>query len=101
MSTGRTVCPSPSTVRQTENRGLAWVVGAFLICPCHLPVTLAVIAALLSGTAAGTLITAHAYVAGAIITAAWIAATWRGIAHLRAARTPAASLKPTERRAES
>ena len=24
-----------------EGRGMAWVAGAFVICPCHLPITLA------------------------------------------------------------
>ena len=45
-----------------------------------------------SGTAAGALITGHPYIAGAAITAAWLAATWRGIHHLRLARTPAPPL---------
>jgi mercuric ion transport protein len=101
MSTGRTECPAPSTVRQTENRGLAWVLGAFLICPCHLPLTLAVFATLLSGTAIGALIAGHPYVAGAAITAAWMAATWRGITHLRSTRTVAASDSASTRKSES
>ena len=101
MSTGTTVCPTPSAIRRTENRGLAWVVGAFLICPCHLPVTLAVFATLLSGTAIGTLITGHSYLAGAVITLVWISATWRGIRHLRSARTVAASDGTSARSSES
>ena len=73
------------TPDQLENRGLAWVIGAFLICPCHLPLTLWVAAALLSGTAAGALLRGHPYVAGAVITVVWLAATWHGIRHLHAA----------------
>ena len=57
------------TPEQAENRGLAWVVGAFAICPCHLPLTLWGIAALLSGTAAGVLLREHVYAAGAAISA--------------------------------
>jgi cytochrome c biogenesis protein CcdA len=70
---------------QGEIRGLAWVIGAFLICPCHLPLTLALLATLLSGTAAAALLHNHPYLAGAVITLVWMAATWRGIRHIREA----------------
>jgi hypothetical protein len=73
------------TPAQAENRGLAWVLGAFVICPCHLPLTLWAIAALLSGTAAGALLHAHSYVTGAVISGVWLAATWRGVRYFRAA----------------
>lgn len=63
---------------RVNNRGLAWVVGAFVICPCHLPLTLALAAGVLSGTAAGIALRAHPYLSGAIITGVWAAATWRG-----------------------
>jgi cytochrome c biogenesis protein CcdA len=74
------------TPEQAENRGLAWVVGAFVICPCHLPLTLWGIAALLSGTAAGVLLREHVYAAGAAISVLWAAATWHGVRYFRAAR---------------
>jgi hypothetical protein len=50
---------------QAELRGLAWVVGAFLICPCHLPLTLGLAATLLSGTVAAALLHDHPYFARA------------------------------------
>lgn len=68
-----------------QNRGLAWIAGAFLICPCHLPLTLGVAAALLSGTAAGVALHAHPYIAGAIISTVWAAGTWRGFHLLKSA----------------
>ena len=77
-------CPLPP--RQAENRGMAWVVGAFVICPCHLPLTLGLAAVLLSGTAAGALLSAHPYLAGALITFVWLAATGRGLWYLKGAR---------------
>jgi len=61
--------------------------GAFLICPCHLPLTLGLAATLLSGTAAGVWLRQHPFVAGSIITAIWLAGTWRGIQYFRSART--------------
>jgi mercuric ion transport protein len=68
-------------------RGLAWVFGAFLICPCHLPVTLTVAAALLGGTAAGVMLGSHPIAAGIVISATWLAATWHGF-RLMSRNTP-------------
>jgi hypothetical protein len=59
------------------------VIGAFVICPCHLPLTLALAAALLGGTAAGAALRAHPFVAGSIITVAWLGATWHGFRLMR------------------
>jgi mercuric ion transport protein len=71
--------------QSAENRGLAWVIGAFVICPCHLPLTLTLAAALLGGTAAGAALRGHPFIAGAIITLAWVAATWHGFRLMRRA----------------
>jgi hypothetical protein len=92
-------CLAPLTPEQAENRGLAWVIGAFLICPCHLPLTLGLATTLLAGTAAGVLLRTHLLAAGILVTTAWVAGTWRGIHHLRAARRYATSrmrLQPRE-----
>jgi len=74
-----------------ENRGMLWVIGAFVFCPCHLPLTLAALAVLLGGTAAGALLRAHPYVAGAIVTLVWAAGTWRGFVLVKRARAVARS----------
>lgn len=71
------------TPAQAANRGVAWVAGAFLICPCHLPLTLTVATTVLTGTTAGLLLRAHWLAAGIIITLAWLAATWHGIQLMR------------------
>jgi cytochrome c biogenesis protein CcdA len=90
-------CAIGPTPRQMENRGLTWVFGAFLFCPCHLPLTLAVAATALSGTALGIALRAHLYVAGALVTIVWAAATWRGIVLLRlAARRTRATADQSE-----
>lgn len=91
-------CLVTPTPEQLENRGLVWVIGAFLICPCHLPITLGLATTLLAGTAAGVLLRAHTLAAGILITAAWVAGTWRGIHQLRAARRYAASRMTTGQR---
>lgn len=86
-------CEDPAA--DTEKRGLAWMVGAFLICPCHLPLTLALIGALLAGTALGTSLERHPTATGIAITAAWLAATWRGIHLLRRPKAPRQSGVPS------
>ncbi len=71
---------------------MAWIIGAFLICPCHLPFTLWLAATLLSGTATGALLLGHPYVAGAAITLVWLTATGRGIRHIQAVRQARAEM---------
>ena len=78
-------CEVPNP-RKLENRGMAWMIGAFVFCPCHLPITLSALALILGGTAAGALLRAHPYVAAAVVTTLWIAGTWRGLALVKRAR---------------
>jgi cytochrome c biogenesis protein CcdA len=85
------VCATP---RQLENRGLLWMVGAFVFCPCHLPITLSVLALLLGGTAAGALLRAHPYVAAVVVTLLWTAGTWRGLALMKRARLISSGARP-------
>jgi mercuric ion transport protein len=77
---------SESELAVSERRGLLWVVGAFLICPCHLPLTLAVAAGLLAGTTAGAVVRDHPIVVGLGVSIVWAALTWHGLRLLRAAR---------------
>ena len=74
---------SDRAAQSTETRGLAWVIGAFVICPCHLPLTLALAATLLGGTAAGAALRGHPFIAGTIISVTWLAATWHGFRLMR------------------
>ena len=76
---------------RAENRGMLWLVGGFAFCPCHLPLTLWLLASVLAGTTAGALLTNHAVVTGAFVTLLWILATWRGVWRLRTA--PAYEIK--------
>ena len=62
-----------------ERRGMVWMIGAFVFCPCHLPITLSVLAVLFGGTAAGVALREHPYIAAAIVTALWLGGTWRGL----------------------
>ena len=84
-----TACPVTLTAGRSETRGLMWVVGAFVICPCHLPLTMALAGTVLAGTTAGVLLRAYPLVSGILITVAWVAGTWRGMYHLSATRRSA------------
>ncbi len=68
-------------------RGLAWVIGAFAICPCHLPFTLGLLATLLGGTSFGVVLQQYPIIAGAVITLVWLGGTWRGFRYLRATQS--------------
>ena len=74
------------TPEQADRRGIAWVIGSFVLCPCHLPITLAVLAGVLSGTALGVLFRSHLFLAGAIISITWLAGTLHGFNLMRRAR---------------
>jgi hypothetical protein len=76
----------PLTPEQADRRGVAWVVGSFALCPCHLPITLWVVAGVLSGTALGAFIRGHVYLAGAILSITWLAGTLHGFNLMRRAR---------------
>ncbi len=71
------------TRERAETRGIAWMIGAFVICPCHLPLTMALATSLLAGTAAGAALRGHPLAAGTAITLAWLAASWHGVRLLR------------------
>ena len=80
------VCLTPE---QSDRRGIAWVIGSFALCPCHLPITLAVLGAVLGGTALGVLVRGHLYIAGAIISVTWLVGTVHGFSLMRRARMAA------------
>ena len=76
-----------SAARDDGRRGVAWMIGSFAACPCHLPLTLAALTAALGGTAAGALLRDHLILAGALVTGVWLLGTARGVWLLRRPRT--------------
>ena len=73
------------TSNPLEKKGRRWLIWSFLLCPCHLPVTLALLAVVLGGTAIGTLVADNAVLAGAIVTTVWLYGTARGLRYIRKA----------------
>ena len=65
---------------------MMWILGGFILCPCHLPLTLAALGAALAGTALGALLRAHVVASALVISAAWALATWRGVWLMRTGR---------------
>lgn len=61
-----------------ERRGLWWLLGAFLFCPCHLPLTVGVLTAVLAGTSLGAVLRDHTWIAGTVVTVTWLAGTAYG-----------------------
>lgn len=68
-----------------ERRGRRWLIWSFLACPCHLPLTLAILGGVLGGTALGAALREHTLLAGLIIASAWAAGTARGLLLVRRA----------------
>jgi hypothetical protein len=81
---GQTESPDEQAVALAERRGWTWVVGSFLLCPCHLPLTLGLATTVLGGTVAGAMLRAHPVAAGVLISVAWLIGTWHGVRLLRA-----------------
>ena len=53
------------------------------------------LATVFGGTAAGAALGDHAVLAGAVLTAGWVAGTWRGLRLVRLAQQGACPLRPT------
>lgn len=78
-----------------ERAGRWWVFGSFVFCPCHLPLTLGLLAAIFGGTTLGVIVREHAWIAGSILTASWVAGTAYGFRLLRRAQAGATCPVPT------
>ena len=88
----------PDAAIQLERRGRWWLIGSFLLCPCHLPLSLAVLATLLAGTSFGVLLRDHTWLAAGVISAVWAAGTGYGLLLVRRAeRTNGACPLPATR----
>ena len=68
-----------------ERRGRWWLAVSFLFCPCHLPLTLGLLATVFGGTALGALLRDHGWIAAIVIGATWLAGTARGLQWIRRA----------------
>lgn len=74
-----------SAAVRLERRGRWWLAVSFLFCPCHLPLTLGLLAGVFGGTALGAMLRDHLWLAGGVIAATWLAGTARGLVWIRRA----------------
>lgn len=89
MSEAVSVLPRVDVLRDAqvlEQRGRWWLIGSFLLCPCHLPLTLGVLIAVLGGTSLGAFFRDNAWVAGGLITFFWLLGTTYGFRLIRKAQ---------------
>ena len=77
---------SGPTIPPGERQGRRWLAWSFLFCPCHLPLTLGVLATVLGGTALGAVLRDRLWLAAGVVTAAWVAGTARGFLLIRRAQ---------------
>ncbi len=82
---------SPSQ-NKAQRHGIVWIMGSFLFCPCHLPLTLGLLAAIFGGTALGAVLVHYSLIAGIVITSIWATGTWYGFRKLRATSTTACAI---------
>jgi len=83
---GEASLPSNPTARSLEKRGRRLLIVSFLFCPCHLPVVLALLGAVLGSTVVGAAVTGSALRVGVVLTAAYVLLLWRGFRQIRRAK---------------
>ena len=69
-----------------ERRGRRWLLWSFLLCPCHLPLTIAALTTVLAGTSLGVALRDHIWVAGSVLSVAWMIGTGYGFRLIRQAQ---------------
>lgn len=83
---GSSSLPTDPLARSYEKRGRRWLIVSYLFCPCHIPLTLALLGALLGGTAFGAALTGNAVRVGVVLTAVYALVLWRGFREIRRAK---------------
>lgn len=68
-----------------EKRGRRWLIWSFIFCPCHLPLSMAVLAALFGGTAFGSLVSRNTLGTGLVLGAIYLTGIAIGFRYLRQA----------------
>ena len=68
-----------------ERRGRRWLIWSFVFCPCHLPISIAVLAMIFGGTAVGTLISRNTIGVGIAFGVVYVIGVGIGLRHIRRA----------------
>src|SRR5262249_21780891 len=62
----------PTTAQRLRARGYVWIASAFLVCPCHLPITLWLVGSAVAGPAPGPWVPGPRLLAARPLPAAWV-----------------------------
>lgn len=68
-----------------ERRGRRWLIWSFIFCPCHLPLSMAVLATIFGGSAFGALISRNTLGVGLVFGAIYAVGVGIGLHHIRKA----------------
>ncbi len=68
-----------------ERRGRMWLLWSVIVCPCHLPLTMGLLGAVLGGTTFGALVARNALGVGLVFGTLYIIGLVIGFRHLREA----------------
>ena len=82
-----TVEPAAPDPDARERQGRRWLIWSFIFCPCHLPISMGVLAAIFGGTAFGTLVSRNTLGVGLAFGAVYAVGVGIGFRHIRAATT--------------
>ena len=70
---------------ELERRGRRWLIWSFIFCPCHLPISIAVLAMIFGGTAVGALISRNTIGVGVAFGVVYAIGVAIGLRHIRRA----------------
>jgi hypothetical protein len=82
----RSALPDDPDARRLEKKGRWWLVLSYVLCPCHLPITLTLLGLAFGGTALGSIIAGNAGWVAVVMVALYAAVLARGFTHLRRAK---------------
>ena len=76
---------TPPSSAERERRGRRWVVWSFILCPCHLPITLGVLGTVFGGSAIGPLVARNGLSIGIGVSALYAVGLGIGLRHIHLA----------------
>ena len=70
---------------ELERRGRRWLIWSFILCPCHLPITMAVLATVLGGSAFGAVVQRNTLMVGLVVGSIYAVGVAIGLRYVRQA----------------
>ncbi len=76
--------------QRLERTGRSWLLWSFILCPCHLPWTLAILSAVAGGSTLGVALVRYRTLVGITIAVLYLAGVGIGFRYLRQAKSKGA-----------